>query len=199
MRRFFSVTLPTWWWCTVCGLHYNKTWVVRGRIILNKRKRWKQLLHPVSLGVVKIGDFFICNNSFKNNSIGLIQPCFFNVSPNAELHIGNNVGISGSTIRVSRKIIIGDNVLIGSGCLITDTDAHPLDWGDRRNGVVETIKCSPVRICEDVFIGARSIILKGVTIGPRSIIGAGSVVSKDIPADCIVAGNPAKVVKKLDY
>jgi len=122
----------------------------------------------------------------------------FSITSPGKLIIGNNVGISGSTIRVTRGVTIGDNVLIGSGCIITDTDAHPLNWRDRREGHDEKTNSQPIVIGSDVFIGARSFILKGVNIGERSIIGAGSVVSRDVPADCVVAGNPARVVKKLD-
>ena len=94
------------------------------------------------------------------------------------------------------NVTIGNNVLIGSGCLITDTDAHPIDWRERRLSN-NTKAVAPVVIGDDVFIGARSIILKGVHIGNRSVIGAGSVVTKDIPADSIAAGNPAVIVKYL--
>ncbi len=87
-------------------------------------------------------------------------------------------------------------MLIGSGCLITDTDAHPIDWEDRRNGKLDKVVRKPVHIGNDVFIGARSIILKGVTIGDRSIIGAGSVVTRDVPPDSVAVGNPAIVISR---
>lgn len=198
LYHFVTETIPTLWYCIISGLEFDKTWLLRGSVKIIKRN-WllcKFLKEPN--GTIKIGSHFVCNNRIKSNSIGLIQPCVFNVSsPGSKLIIGNNVGISGSTICSKRSVTIGDNVLIGSGCLITDTDAHPLDWRDRRDGHNEKTLCVPVVIGDDVFIGARSIILKGVTIGDRSIIGAGSVVSKDVPHDTIVAGNPAKVIKYL--
>ena len=82
---------------------------------------------------------------------------------------------------------------IGADTLILDTDAHHLDWKERRDGGERNSK--PIVIEDDVFIGTRSIVLKGVTIGARSIIGAGSVVSKNIPADCIAAGNPCRIIR----
>ena len=150
-------------------------------------------------GTLQIGSDFKCNNKVKSNSIGLIQPCVFNIStPGSRIIIGDNVGISGSTICATESVSIGDNVLIGSGCLISDSDAHPLDWRDRKENRNDNTLHSPVHIGNDVFIGARCIILKGVTIGDRAIIGAGSVVACDVPPDSMVAGNPAKVVKKGD-
>ena len=85
-----------------------------------------------------------------------------------------------------------------------DTDVHQLDYLVRRGekpldakDARTTIQSAPVTIEDDVWIGANCMILKGVTIGARSVIGAGSVVTKSIPADCIAAGNPCKVIRKL--
>ena len=196
--QFFTVSLPTLFACLFSGLKYHNTWIVRGRVTIIRRS-WllEKLLHMPN-GTLSIGKGFNCNNRIKSNSIGLIQPCVFNImTPGSQIVIGDNVGISGSTICARKKVVIGNNVLIGSGCIITDSDAHPLDWKDRREGVSNNIKCAPVVIGNDVFIGARSIILKGVIIGDRAVVGAGSVVSKYVPADCIVAGNPAVIVKRL--
>lgn len=80
-----------------------------------------------------------------------------------------------------------------------DSDAHSLSYIDRRESVqdMENRIDREIVIGDDVLIGANSIILKGVHIGARSVIGAGSVVTKDVPKDCIVAGNPAKAIKGL--
>ena len=123
-----------------------------------------------------------------------------------EIHIGNNVGISSVCLWAQKYIKIGDNVNIGADSLIIDTDAHPHSYCKRRaahdykkiENISEyeaSIKSAPITIEEDVWIGARCIILKGVHIGARSIIAAGSVVVKDIPADCIAGGNPCKVIR----
>lgn len=98
---------------------------------------------------------------------------------------------------VHDSVTIGDNVKIGAYVLITDTDAHPLDYLARRTSNDGT-KSAPIEIEDDVWVCTHSIILKGVTIGARSIIGAGSVVTKSIPAGCVTAGNPCKVIKKLE-
>ena len=94
---------------------------------------------------------------------------------------------------------IGNNVKIGGGTTLIDTDAHSLSFKDRRNEISDAKNRidKEIVIEDDVLIGANAIILKGVHIGARSIIGAGSVVTKDVPEDCVVAGNPAKVVKIL--
>jgi len=127
-----------------------------------------------------------------------IRGCIY-ASKNACIHIGNNVGISSACIWASEGIIIKNNVKIGGGSILIDTDAHSLDYMQRRHystDLSNTKSCAIV-IEDDVLIGTNCIILKGVTIGAHSIIGAGSVVTKSIPSDCIAAGNPAKIVKHL--
>ncbi len=195
---FFREILPSFWYCLLSGLKYQRTWRLRGRVIVKRGKRFASLRSDAKVGKLSIGTHFICNNTIKSNSIGVIQPCLFNIKPGGRLIIGNNVGISGSTIRATESVTIGDNVLVGTGCLITDTDAHPLNWRDRIEGLSEKTLSAPIVIGNNVFIGARSIILKGVTIGERSVIGAGSVICKDVPSDCVVAGNPAKIVKRTN-
>ena len=135
-----------------------------------------------------------------SNSVGIFQPCFFNISASgSKIIIGNNVGISGSTINATTSITIGDNTIIGSGCLITDTDSHPIYAAERNlPDWPKYTKSKPIVIGKNVFIGARSIMLKGVTIGDGAVVGAGSVVTKDVPANTIVAGNPARVIKTID-
>ena len=113
------------------------------------------------------------------------------------LSIGDHCGFSGTSIFVANKITIGSYCNFGGNTAIWDTDFHSLEFQDRRIHNVSTIKNAPIFIGDDVFVGANSIILKGVTIGDRVIIGAGSVVTKSIPADEIWAGNPAKFIRKI--
>ena len=201
LYKVFTCTIPTIWWCFVSGLKYQKSWSVKGRLYVNKSAWLLRLKHPeINRGELIIGHGFVCNNKFSSNSIGILQPCLFNISAScSKIIIGNNVGISGSTINATTTITIGDNTIIGSGCLITDTDSHPIlaaernlpDWS-------KYTKSKPIVIGKNVFIGARSIVLKGVTIGDGAVVGAGSVVTKDVPANTIVAGNPARVIKTID-
>lgn len=133
----------------------------------------------------------LCYNPITRN----IRTAFF-VENDAILKIGDNVGISGSCIWAHESITIGNNVKIGGDTIIIDSDCHSLDAFVRCSSDDQKQKINkPIVIEDNVLIGARSIILKGVTIGARTVIGAGSVVVRDIPADCIAAGNPCKVIK----
>jgi acetyltransferase-like isoleucine patch superfamily enzyme len=145
---------------------------------------------------IKIGTHFTACSSATHNSIGVIQKVMLKInSPTATIIIGDHVGMSGCSIAASERIEIGNYVLIGSGCLITDSDAHPIDPIQRRHNC--NFLTRPVVIEEDVFIGARSIILKGVRIGRGSVIGAGSVVTHNIPSMVIAAGNPCRVIREI--
>lgn len=196
--NLFFLTVPSLFYQLMSGIPVSVGNKVVGRARIIKKSKIVCLLTSSKNGQLIIGDNFKCNNKIKSNSIGLIQPCVFNISTQgSKIIIGKNVGISGSTINATTTITIGDNVLIGSGCLISDTDSHPIDWKDRLLEKNDTTAKSPITIKDNVFIGARSIILKGVTIGECAVVGAGSVVSKDVSPYTIVCGNPAKVVKLI--
>ncbi|MBQ3098139.1 MAG: acyltransferase [Kiritimatiellae bacterium] len=175
-----------WAWCH--GIKPSATWRFRGL-------PWLRVAGKGSS--ITIGKRFTANSLIRFNSFGIIQRVVIRtVAPGAKITIGDNVGVSGCTISASKSITIGNRVLVGSGTAIVDQDAHQIDPDDRRNGTGE-IKKAPIIIEDDVFIGARVIILKGVTIGKGSTIGAGSVVTKSIPPYSIVAGNPARVIRSI--
>ena len=146
-------------------------------------------------GQCTIGNNLRINNTIAANPIGRIQKCSFFVEKNGSLRIGDNVAMSYTAIYCSNNIIISDNVMIGGGTCIYDTDFHPLSAVDRLNDNDEKIASGAVIIEENAFIGANCTILKGVTIGKNSIVGACSVVTKNIPPYEIWAGNPAKFIK----
>lgn len=194
----FYVLIPSFFNCKRAGLSFKKTWKIVGKPVIIKRHWYERLFKKHNGGMLVIGNCFTCNNKVDSNSLGVIQPCVFNIAiDNSLIKIGNHVGISGSTINAATTITIEDNVIIGSGCLITDTDSHPLAYKDRLVNDMSKTNASPIVIKEGAFIGARSIIMKGVTIGEHVVIGAGSVVTKSIPDNMIACGNPAKVVKTL--
>lgn len=145
---------------------------------------------------IKIGRRFSAVSKIANNSFGIIQRATIRtISHGAKILIGDDVGVSGCTISAARSITIGNHVLVGSGAIICDTDAHPVDWMERRRGGKGA--SAPITIEDDVFVGARAIILKGVTVGRGSVIGAGAVVTKDVPPCSIAAGNPARVIRRI--
>lgn len=172
--------------CTVWGLPWHHTWRFYGLPRVQTRTR----------GSIRIGTHFQANSHWRYNTIGIFQPVTLKtVTYEATITIGRNVGVSGCTISAAERIVIDDDVLIGAGCLIADSDFHPIAYEDR--DIPEKTLNAPVHICAGVFVGARSIVLKGVTIGRGSVIGAGSVVTRDIPAGVIAAGNPARVVRQI--
>lgn len=115
---------------------------------------------------------------------------------NAVIEIGANCGFTGTTIVAAERIVLGDNVQIGANCTIVDTDFHPLTPEARERDFLAGAH-RPVLIKDNVFIGMHALILKGVTIGEGSVVGAGSVVTRDVPRGVVVVGNPAQVVKSL--
>jgi len=150
-------------------------------------------------GKLIFGDNCRLNNGRFYNRIGRQQSCYFIVLKNATLSIGSNVGISSTAIVCSDHITIEDDVKIGGNTVIYDTDFHSVDASKRATLTEEQthIISKPVKIKKCAFIGAHTTILKGITIGENSIIGAGSVVTKDIPDNEIWGGNPCKFIKKL--
>ena len=147
---------------------------------------------------VKLGDGFVVRGGTKS-TIEFGAGSKIVVIDNASLSIGNNSGISNTIIHCHEKIEIGDNVNIGAGCLIMDTNFHSTDWKVRRDREIDATagKTKPIHIGDDVFIGARRIICKGVTIGNKSIVAAGSVVVSNIGEGEIWGGNPAVFLKKI--
>ena len=150
-------------------------------------------------GEFSIGKNFIMVNSAISNLIGRSQKCSFYVGENAKLQIGDNVGMSSTSIVCTNEVTIGNDVRIGGNTVIYDTDFHSLVAEQRIQSDDDKIntKNAAVNIQDRVFIGAHTTILKGVTIGENSIVGACSVVTKSIPANEIWGGNPAKFIKKL--
>lgn len=175
---------------------YNNV-ILKGRYVEYEKYAINGRIHIYGHGRIKLGDGFRCNSSLSANPVGGPYQTSLTCERGAELLIGKNVGISGTAIVAKKSIIIEDNVMIGSGCCIYDTDFHPIEYVKRvkepQNGT-----CCPVHIGEGVFVGARSIILKGVVIGKHSVIAAGSVVTKSIPPNELWGGGPARFIRNLE-
>lgn len=196
--------------CSSLYIGWNKIYFFLNNIKYGKNFRvFNHLYLKIHVGaLVQIG-----NNCTIMSGAGLnplsrnIKTCIY-VGKKATLKLGNDVGISSSTLWVKESVSIGNSVAIGADCIIMDTDAHNLDWkircSEETNEYGESVDMvtaasAPIVIEDNVLVGARCIILKGITIGARSIIGSGSIVTKDIPSDCIAAGNPCKVIKSIVY
>lgn len=159
---------------------------------VGSRFRMEQLPYLMGRGKIFIGDSVSLSgkSSFAFNNRHRDTP---------ELVIGDHTFIGHQcSFRSAESIRIGRHCLIAGSVTIGDYDGHPLDAARRRAGETSpAADVKPVEIGDDVWIGAGAVILKGVTIGSRSIVGTRAVVTKDVPPDTIVAGNPAVVVKQL--
>lgn len=159
---------------------------IEGKLLLKGEKK-----------AIEIGENVIINSNLYANPIGYSQRTSFWVFHGGHIIIGNNVGISNASLVSKSLIKIGDDVLIGGGCKIYDTDFHQLKYENRKLEDINYANTKKIVIEEGVFLGAGSIVLKGVRIGKGSIIGAGSVVTKNIPPFEIWAGNPACFIRSV--
>lgn len=142
---------------------------------------------------ISIGNNCQFRSRKSSNLIGINRPCIISTHLsgfNSKIKIGNNCGFSGTVIGAFKLIKIGNNVRCGANTLITDSDWH-LD--DPRSGIP-----ADVIIEDNVWLGVNVIVLKGVTIGTNTVIGANSVVTKSIAANVVAAGNPCIIVKFLN-
>ena len=140
---------------------------------------------------IVIGNKCKFNSSHTSNLIGICTPCIIStLGRGARVEIGDGCGFSGTVIGAALHIKLGKNVRCGANTLITDTDWHTDDY--------RTGKDKEIIIEDNVWLGYGVKVLKGVHIGENSLIGANSVVTKDIPANVIAAGNPCRVIKQLE-
>lgn len=146
---------------------------------------------------IKIGTACTFRSSLHSNLMGLNHPCMLSTFyDNAFLEIGDRVGMSGTVIGAREHVKIGHDVMCGGNTFITDYDWHPIHPELRRQS--HLAPSAPTIIEDNVWLGMNVVVLKGVTIGRNTVIGANSVVATDIPANVIAAGNPAKVLRPLD-
>ena len=171
------------------GINMPSSLVIRGNIAVSGVK------HPC----IFFGENIHINSSFYYNPAGGVRTgTLLGIYEGAILSIGNNTGISNSTIICRKSITIGDNVKIGVNTVIYDTDMHSVDYENRIAIPDQSIKTSPVVIEDGAWIGGHCIILKGVHIGKRSVIAAGSVVTHDVPDDELWGGNPCRFIRKIN-
>jgi acetyltransferase-like isoleucine patch superfamily enzyme len=144
-----------------------------------------------NMGQIIIGNSVIINSGGRLSPIGGSGKTMLCVYPGAILEIGDNVGISNTSITTQQRVTIESGVMIGASCNIWDTDFHSLD-PSIRGTVSDKAITKPVLIRKNAFIGAHSIILKGAVVGQSAVLGAGSVTSSQIGPAEIWSGNPAR-------
>ena len=143
-----------------------------------------------------LGNGVSINSCVEANPVNGLGKTVLFAGEHGHVDIGNGVGMSNCVIFSQIGISIGDETCIGAGSKIYDTDFHSVNPDSRLNRNRD-ILASPVTIGRRVFIGANVTVLKGVTIGDEAVVGAGSIVTHDIPAGEIWAGNPAIFIKRL--
>jgi len=166
------------------GIAWGQGWRFYGAPILQKH-RGSQM---------RFGSYLQLRSLARANPLGANRPVILTTwRAEATLEIGEHFGMTGGTICAAERVSIGHHVTVGANTIIMDTDFHPLHPVQRRTHP-DGANSAPITIEDDVFIGLQCIILKGVTLGQGCVVGAGSVVTQDVPAGVIVAGNPAKPV-----
>ena len=130
---------------------------------------------------------------------GIYRNAFFELGPDASVTIGDHCTLVAPILRIESALTIGDYALIAHDVVITDCEGIDRARPRVAHGRLAPCNCEPrpVRIGDDVWIATRAIVLAGVTIGDGAIVGAGAVVSQDVPARTIVSGNPARVVATI--
>jgi serine acetyltransferase len=142
-------------------------------------------------GRLILGDGVTVNTARWANWLGTSGSMMLSVEDGATLELKRGCGVSASQIIANTGIEIGEEALVGAGCLICDSDMHEVPLGSGK-----PVAMAPIKIGRRAFIGARCIILKGVTIGEGAVVGAGSVVTRDVPPHSVVVGNPAEAVNR---
>ncbi len=180
---------------------------------------WKE---PIPTNVI-FGEGFYCESAqvFRHlkskapravvfgDHVSCYAGCSFSVGPNGSCTVGNFTLLNGALVMAEERIVIGSHCLISWNVGIADSDFHPLPPAQR---IIDAhalapffkdrpprpkLKTMPVIISDNVWIGMNAIILKGVTIGENSVVAAGAVVTKSVPPNVVVAGNPAVITKQL--
>lgn len=143
-------------------------------------------------GSVRMGAKGVLASRPYSNPLHLYRPCIFNALKGAVIQIGDNFHASGCCIIARENVIIGNNVMLGAHVTILDNDMHALSVPGKWGGI-SSARARKVTIGDNVWIGMNTIILKGVTIGARSIVGAGAVLRNDVPADSRVLSVPPNI------
>lgn len=167
-------------WMTIGGTKYGKNCKFRGTALIER----------FQMSTITIGDHCTFNSSSRFNFRGLNHRCIIQTGkPGAKIQIGNHCGFSGCSIVADQEVIIGDYSTFGANAIVGDRDDHQEIYASEPK---------PIHIGSHVWIGMNATIMKGVTIGDNSIVAAGALVTKNIPANEIWGGVPAKFIKNRE-
>ncbi len=147
-------------------------------------------------GSISLGHHVCFVATWRANRVGLSGPLLLHTMGEGRIEVGDHSGASSAVLSARSLIRVGKYVKLGGNVRIFDHDFHPLDAGARRLDRDEECATAPVVIGDDVFIGANAIILKGVTLGNRVVVGAGSVVASSFEDDSVIGGNPARLLRQ---
>jgi acetyltransferase-like isoleucine patch superfamily enzyme len=186
-ESFYRRWNPVKFW--IIGVTLGKNPMISGEVVIKIGKNSK----------IEIGDSFVFTSGLTINPLCRNIRGTICADDGASVKIGHNVGLSSACVWAHESIQIGNNVKVGGDTIILDSDAHSMDFMIRRDSILdmESKINKPIVIGDDVLIGTRCIILKGCHIGNRSVIGSGSIVTKDIPPNEIWAGNPARFIRSI--
>jgi acetyltransferase-like isoleucine patch superfamily enzyme len=172
---------------TLNGISWGQGWRCYGVPVIQRYHQSKMMF----------GDGLQLRSSVRSTPLGPYHPVMIcTLNKNAIIEIGNNFGMNGGAICAAQQITIGHNVNVGANTTIVDTDFHPLNVAERQTRPNDATT-APIIIEDDVFIGMNCLILKGVRLGQGSVVGAGSVVTRSVPPGSIIAGNPARVIRRI--
>lgn len=196
IQRLWYRIKRTWWNLTVIPALRAAGVVIAEKVHIQGRP----IVSLASGSRIQIGARCVLCSDSQVNALGINHPVVLRtLRPGAEIVIGEDTGMSGGSICAASSIRIGAGCLIGANVTLADTDFHAINPVNRRyNKNPDEIAVTPIVIEDNVFIGADVFVLKGVTIGKNSVVGAGAVVTRDVPANSIAVGNPARVAKRID-
>jgi len=171
------------------GLDLGKGVVFFGRPIIDIRRG----------GQIIIGDGVTLNSRNHGYHINMHSPVkLYTDRAGATITIGRETRIHGACLHAYQSITVGERCLIAANCQIFDGSGHDLSFDNVRERINTHGTTAPIVIEDGVWLGANTLVLPGVWIGEGSVVGAGSVVTKDIPAMVVAVGNPARVVRAYD-
>lgn len=194
--KYGRQAVSSWFWSCYyrASLRLNPAITLAGSMRITGRMHWD--VDPRAK--VEIGPNVRINSGPLLNAVGGHRRAIIAVHRDAILRIGAGTGMSNCTLVCQEEVNIGHDVFIGGGVFIVDSDLHAIRPEDRIPHRADKVARAAVRIEDEVFIGAHATLLKGVTVGRGAIVGAGSVVAKNIPAGEIWAGNPARRIGHIN-